>query len=111
MASKHITGVRVALENQAAGYANVDSTSGLPSVSGLTFAALELDVDERIVEGMLGHAYSGFAQVTRKHYLAKARIEKLRAVANAMESGFSAVAQKKKLSRLVTFVGLSVLED
>jgi integrase len=75
-----------------------------------TIAALELDVDERIVEGMLGHAYSGFAQVTRRHYLAKARIEKLRAVADAMESGFSAIAQKKKLSKLVTFVGLSVVD-
>lgn len=71
-----------------------------------TIAALELGVDERAVEGMLGHAFSGFAQVTRKHYLARARIEKLKEVSTAMEAGFKAVACESKLKHLVTFVGL-----
>lgn len=51
MASKHITGVRVALENQAAGFANVDSSTGIPSVSGLTFKALELDSGDIVPPG------------------------------------------------------------
>lgn len=41
MATKHITGVRVALED--GGFANIDNTTGLPTTSGLSFAKLELD--------------------------------------------------------------------
>lgn len=74
-----------------------------------TIAALELGVDERVVEGMLGHALSGFAQVTRKHYLARSRVERLKPVVDAFERGFLQVAEAKKLPRLVTEFGPSVL--
>lgn len=75
-----------------------------------TIAALELRVDERVVEGMLGHAYSGFAQVTRKSYLARARVEQLKPAAEAFDAGFARVAKEMKLERIGTIVNHAITD-
>lgn len=67
-----------------------------------TVGALELGLDDRLVEAYMGHAISGFSGVTRKHYLARGRTVLLRPVAETFDRAFHDVAVEKNLLRLVT---------